>query len=42
MEQNDHRILARKLDLYHMEEDAPGMIYWHSPGWQLYRALEPS
>lgn len=40
MEQNDHRILARKLDLYHMEEDAPGMIYWHAPGWQLYRALE--
>ncbi|MCE6958062.1 threonine--tRNA ligase [Cereibacter sphaeroides] len=40
MEPNDHRILARRLDLYHMEEDAPGMIYWHGPGWRLYRALE--
>lgn len=40
MEQNDHRILARKLDLYHLEEEAPGMIYWHAPGWRLYRALE--
>lgn len=40
MEQNDHRVLARKLDLYHLEEDAPGMIYWHAPGWRIYRALE--
>ncbi len=40
MENNDHRILARRLDLYHMEEDAPGMIYWHPAGWQLYRVIE--
>lgn len=40
MEQNDHRILARRLDLYHMEEEAPGMVYWHAPGWRLYRVLE--
>jgi len=40
MEQDDHRILARRLDLYHIEEDAPGMIYWHPAGWQLYRQLE--
>lgn len=40
MDQNDHRIIARRLDLYHIEEDAPGMIYWHAPGWRLYRALE--
>jgi threonyl-tRNA synthetase len=40
MENNDHRILAKKLDLYHMEESAPGMIYWHSPGWRLYQELE--
>lgn len=40
MEPNDHRILARRLDLYHIEEDAPGMIYWHPAGWRLYRVLE--
>jgi threonyl-tRNA synthetase len=40
MEQDDHRILARRLDLFHLEEDAPGMIYWHPAGWRLYRQLE--
>lgn len=40
MDLDDHRILARRLDLYHMEEDAPGMIYWHGAGWQIYRILE--
>lgn len=40
MEHDDHRILARRLDLYHMEEDAPGMIYWHANGWQIYRLIE--
>lgn len=40
MESNDHRILAKKLDLYHMEESAPGMIYWHAPGWRVYQELE--
>lgn len=40
MEQDDHRRLARRLDLYHLEEEAPGMIYWHPAGWQLYRQLE--
>lgn len=40
MEQNDHRILAKRLDLYHLEEDAPGMVYWHAAGWRVYRELE--
>jgi threonyl-tRNA synthetase len=40
MEQDDHRILARRLDLFHIEEDAPGMVYWHPAGWRLYRQLE--
>ncbi|MFX4299886.1 threonine--tRNA ligase [Pseudosulfitobacter pseudonitzschiae] len=40
MEQNDHRILGQQLDLYHMEEDAPGMVYWHAKGWRLYNILE--
>jgi threonyl-tRNA synthetase len=37
---NDHRNLAKKLDLYHFEEEAPGMIFWHPRGHQIYRALE--
>ncbi|MBW3243262.1 threonine--tRNA ligase [Epibacterium sp. DP7N7-1] len=40
MEIEDHRMLAKRLDLYHMEENAPGMIYWHPAGWRIYRALE--
>jgi threonyl-tRNA synthetase len=40
MEQDDHRNLARRLDLFHIEEEAPGMVYWHAPGWHLYRQLE--
>ena len=40
MEHEDHRILANRLDLYHMEENAPGMIYWHPAGWRIYLALE--
>jgi threonyl-tRNA synthetase len=40
MDDKDHRIIGRKLDLYHIEEDAPGMIYWHGLGWAVYRALE--
>lgn len=40
MEDYDHRVLARRLDLYHFEEDAPGMVYWHPAGLQVYQALE--
>ena len=40
MESNDHRVIAKRLDLYHVEEDAPGMIYWHAAGWGLYRKIE--
>ncbi len=40
MEKNDHRSLAKQLDLYHIEEDAPGMVFWHPKGWELYRILE--
>lgn len=40
MEHEDHRVIGRRLDLFHMEEDAPGMIYWHGQGWKIYRALE--
>ena len=40
MEPADHRRLARRLDLYHLEEESPGMIFWHPAGWSIYRRLE--
>ena len=39
-EKRDHRKLGRELDLFHIEEHSPGMIFWHEKGWTLYRALE--
>ncbi len=36
----DHRRLGRQLGLFHFEEDAPGMVYWHDRGWRIYRVLE--
>jgi len=35
-EKRDHRKLARKLDLYHMQEEAPGMVFWHHNVWVIY------
>jgi len=39
-EKRDHRKLGRELDLFHIEDHSPGMIFWHAKGWALYRALE--
>jgi threonyl-tRNA synthetase len=39
-EKRDHRKLGKELDLFHIEEHTPGMIFWHDKGWTLYRALE--
>lgn len=39
-EKRDHRKLAKKMDLFHMQEEAPGMAFWHANGWQLYRTIE--
>ncbi|MEL6234449.1 MAG: threonine--tRNA ligase [Pseudomonadota bacterium] len=36
----DHRRLGREMDLFHLQEEAPGMVFWHPNGWALYRALE--
>ncbi|WP_438502766.1 threonine--tRNA ligase [Amaricoccus solimangrovi] len=36
----DHRKLGREMKLFHMQEEAPGMVFWHPEGWTLYRALE--
>jgi threonyl-tRNA synthetase len=39
-EKRDHRKIARKLDLFHTQEEAPGMIFWHPNGWTVYKVLE--
>ena len=39
-EKRDHRKLAKTMDLYHIQDDAPGMIFWHPNGWMLYRLVE--
>lgn len=39
-EKRDHRKLAKKLDLFHMQEEAPGMVFWHPNGWAIYQELE--
>ncbi len=36
----DHRKLGRQLDLFHMQEEAPGMVFWHPRGWTLYQILQ--
>ncbi len=36
----DHRKLGREMELFHFQEEAPGMAFWHPNGWQVYRALE--
>jgi len=36
----DHRKLGRQLDLFHFQEESPGMVFWHERGWQLYRVIE--
>ncbi len=40
LEKNDHRKLGRELDLFHIQEEAVGSIFWHHKGWRLYRTLE--
>ncbi|MGH8528728.1 MAG: threonine--tRNA ligase [Nevskiales bacterium] len=39
-EKRDHRKLGRKLGLFHMQEEAPGMVFWHPPGWALWQQVE--
>ena len=39
-EKRDHRKLAKQLDLFHIQEEAPGMIFWHPRGWVLYQQVE--
>ena len=39
-EKRDHRKIGRAMDLFHMQEEAKGMIFWHPKGWTLYRTVE--
>ena len=39
-EKRDHRKLGKKLSLFHFQEEAPGMIFWHPNGWTIYRVLQ--
>ena len=36
----DHRKLGREMDLYHMQEEAPGQVFWHPNGWRIYTELQ--
>jgi threonyl-tRNA synthetase len=37
---NDHRVIGRKLDLFHLQDDAAGSVFWHPKGQALYRVIE--
>ena len=38
-EKRDHRKLGREMDLYHFQEEGPGVVFWHSKGWKLFQSL---
>ncbi|WP_343192263.1 threonine--tRNA ligase [Buchnera aphidicola (Formosaphis micheliae)] len=40
LQEIDHRVISKKLDLYHIQDEAPGMIFWHNNGLILFRELE--
>jgi threonyl-tRNA synthetase len=39
-EKRDHRKLGRQLDLFHLQDEAPGMVFWHPKGWNLWQNIE--
>ncbi|HEY9034858.1 MAG TPA: threonine--tRNA ligase [Pseudomonadales bacterium] len=39
-EKRDHRKLGKKLHLFHMQDEAPGMVFWHPKGWTVYKTIE--
>ena len=39
-EKRDHRKLGKEMSLFHFQEEAPGMVFWHPNGWTIYRLLE--
>lgn len=36
----DHRVIGKKLDLFHFQQEAPGLVFWHNDGWTIYRVIE--
>ena len=38
-EKRDHRKLGQQLDLFHMQDEAPGSVFWHPKGWRLFQSL---
>lgn len=40
MDDNDHRVLGNRLDLFHQQEEGPGMVFWHPRGFAIYHAIE--
>jgi len=38
-EKRDHRKVGKSLDLFHMQEESPGMVFWHEHGWRLYSTI---
>ena len=39
-EKRDHRILGKKLDLFHFQEESPGMVFWHNKGWTIFNLIK--
>ena len=39
-EEVDHRKLGKEMDLFHFQEEAPGMVFWHPKGWTIYTQLQ--
>jgi threonyl-tRNA synthetase len=35
----DHRLLGKKMDLFHLQEEAPGLVFWHANGWTIYQVI---
>jgi len=39
-EKRDHRVLGKKLDLFHFQEESPGMVFWHNKGWTIFNLIK--
>ena len=39
-EKRDHRKLGKQLDLFHLQDEAPGMVFWHPKGWTIWQQVE--
>jgi hypothetical protein len=38
-EKRDHRKLGREMDLFHFQEEGPGVVFWHAKGWRMFQNL---